>query len=406
MPFLFFLYIIAYIDRINVGFAGLEMTKELHFTDAVFGLGSGIFFAGYAVFGIPGAVLVEKWSARKLIAATMVIWGFVAMLSGFIQDAPQFYTMRLVLGVTEAGFFPGVIAYLGRWYRTRDRAKAVAMFMTAIPVSQFLAAPLSAALLRVHWMGLGGWRWLLILEGVPAVLAGIVSLKYLTDTPAEAAWLPEEEREWLAEEIAREQAAKPAQAKISIAAALRHRDILLLCIAYFGGTMGTYGLSLWTPKMIQRLGHLSSVETSLLSAIPALVGVPAMLLAGLLSDRSGERRWHCAVPRFVAGLAFVALALIPMSVPVSIALLGVATAGLLAGHPPLWAIPSTFLGAAAAAGGIGLINASGNLGGFVGPYLLGWFSQHTGAFTGGMLGMALGAFGSSTFVLLVRKSHT
>jgi MFS transporter, ACS family, tartrate transporter len=233
-----------------------------------------------------------------------------------------------------------------------------------------------------------------------------LSLRYLTDTPGEAQWLPVEEREWLAAEMAREQGAKSQQAKISIGAALRHRDILLLCLAYFGGTMGTYGLSLWTPKMIQRLGDLSSVQTALLSAIPALIAVPAMLLAGVLSDRSGERRWHCAVPRFIAGLAFVTLALVPMSVPVSIALLGVATAGLTAGYPSLWAIPSTFLGPAAAAGGIGLINASGNLGGFVGPYLLGWFSQHTGAFTGGMLGMAAGAFCSSTFVLLVRKQNT
>jgi ACS family tartrate transporter-like MFS transporter len=406
MPFLFFLYIIAYIDRINVGFAGLQMTSELHFTDSVFGLGSGIFFAGYAIFGIPGAVLVEKWSARKAIATTMVVWGIVAVASGFIQTASQFYSMRLILGITEAGFFPGVLAYLSRWYRARDRAKAVAMFMTAIPVSQFLAAPLSALLIHVTWFGLSGWRWLLILEGVPAVLAGIVSLYYLCDHPTLASWLRPEQRDWLTAEIAREQAAKPAQAKLNIAAALRNRDILILCAAYFGGTMGTYGLSLWMPKMIQRLGHLSSVETSLLSAIPALIGVPAMLISGYLSDRSGERRWHCAIPRFTAGLAFVVLALVPMGVPASLVLLGIATAGLLAGHPPLWAIPSTFLGAAAAAGGIGLINASGNLGGFAGPYMLGWFSQHTGAFLGGMLGMAAGAFSSAGFVLLVRKTRT
>ncbi len=404
MPFLFVLYIIAYIDRINVGFAGLQMTKELHFTDAVFGLGSGIFFAGYAIFGIPGAVLVEKWSARKAIAATMVVWGFVASASGFIQNEPQFYTMRLILGITEAGFFPGVIAFLSRWYRPRDRAKAVAMFMTAIPVSQFLAAPLSAALLRVSWLHLAGWRWLLILEGGPAIIAGIVSFFYLTDRPEDAAWLPAEERDWLTSEIARDHAAKPPRARFSVASALFHRDILILCVAYFGGTVGTYGLSLWMPKMIQRLGNLSVVQTSLLSAIPALVGIPAMLISGWLSDRSGERRWHCAVPRFTAGVAFVILALVPMGIPASLAFLGIATAGLLAGHPPLWAIPSSFLGAAAAAGGIGLINASGNLGGFAGPYMLGWFSQHTGAFLGGMLFMAAGAFSSAGAVLFVRKS--
>src|SRR5579864_3538059 len=202
MPFLFFLYIIAYIDRINISFAGLQMTGDLHFSDAVFGFGSGVFFAGYVLLGIPGAILVEKWSARKIIAATMLVWGFVASATGLIQTQSQFYAMRFALGVTEAGFFPGLITYLGHWYCPRDRAKAVAMFMAAIPVSKTIASPISAALLQVHWLNLAGWRWLLILEGAPALVFGLVTLKYLTDRPSQAQWLPAEERNWLNEELA------------------------------------------------------------------------------------------------------------------------------------------------------------------------------------------------------------
>ena len=197
MPFLFLLYIVAYIDRINISFAGLQMTEELGFSDAVFGFGSGIFFIGYVLLGIPGALLVEKWSARKAIATTMLIWGLVASATGLIHTRPEFYFMRFALGVTEAGFFPGVITYLGHWYRKEDRAKAVAMFMAAIPVSKLIAAPLSAALIKADWLGLAGWRWLLILEGAPALILGIVTLLYLTDRPRQAKWLSPEERDLL-----------------------------------------------------------------------------------------------------------------------------------------------------------------------------------------------------------------
>ena len=403
MPFLFALYIVAYIDRINVGFAGLQMTGELHFSDSVFGFGSGVFFVGYALLGIPGAVLIEKWSARKAIAATMLVWGFVASATGLIHSAPEFYAMRFALGVTEAGFFPGVIGYLSHWFRARDRARAVAMFMAAIPVSQVIAAPLSAGLMKINWLGLGGWRWLLILEGVPAIVAALVSLVYLADRPRDAKWLATDEREWLAAELAREQARKSTGKRMSLWDALRHRDVLLLALAYFGGTCGTYGLSLWMPKMIQRLGHMSVVKSSLLTAIPALVGVPAMLLNGWLSDRSGERRWHASVPRLIAAAGLATLAVATVNVPVALILLAVGTAGILAANPPIWAIPSSFLGSTAAAASIGLINSFGNLGGFAGPYLIGWFSSRTGAFSGGMWFIASASLMSALLVLQVRR---
>jgi ACS family tartrate transporter-like MFS transporter len=404
MPYLFLLYVVAYIDRINISFAGLQMTGELHFNDAVFGLGSGIFFIGYLLLGIPGAMLVEKWSARKAIAVTMLVWGAVASATGFIQTETQFYSMRFLLGVTEAGFFPGVITYLGHWYRAEDRAKAVAMFMAAIPVSSVIAAPVSAALIKVGWLGLSGWRWLLILEGAPAVICGIVSLLYLTDRPRQARWLNPDEREWLQSELDRENALKTGSSKGSLFNT--SRDVLLLSMAYFGGTAGQYGLGLWLPKILQRVGNLTAVHTALLTAIPAVVSVPAMLINGWHSDKTGERRWHAAIARILAGVALAAVPLAMTNVSLALILFSIASAGIVAAYAPLWAIPSSFLGSAAAAASIGVINSFGNLGGFAGPYLIGWFSSKTGEYVGGLLSVALLLISSGVFVLLVRSRKT
>lgn len=403
MPFLFLLYIVAYIDRINVSFAGLQMTGDLGFSDAVFGFGSGIFFVGYVLLGIPGAILVEKWSARKAIAATMLVWGCVASATGFIHTTSQFYAMRFALGVTEAGFFPGLITYLGHWYRPQDRAKAVAMFMAAIPVSKTIAAPLSAALLGVHWFGFAGWRWLLILEGVPAVVLGALTWMYLTDRPRQARWLAADERGWLVAALDAAGAQTAAGGQRSLWQALCHRDVLLLCAVYFGGTIGDYGLGLWLPKMLQRLGNLSASRTALLTAIPALISVPAMLLGGWHSDRSGERRWHTALPRWTAALGLAALALLNASVPLALVFFTIATCGIMAAYPSLWAMPTSFLGSAAAAASIGMINSFGNLGGFAGPYLIGWFSNRTGSFLGGTWTMVAGLFFSGLCAVLIRS---
>jgi ACS family tartrate transporter-like MFS transporter len=402
MPFLFLLYVIAYIDRINIGFAGLRMTDELGFSNAVFGFGSGIFFIGYVLLGIPGALLVEKWSARKAMAVTMIVWGCVASGTGLIHSKPEFYTMRFVLGVTEAGFFPGVITYLTHWYRPQDRAKAVAMFMAAIPMSQVIASPISAMLIKVNWLGLSGWRWLLILEGAPAVLCGFISWFYLTDWPRQARWLGAEEREFLSGELERESIQKAAAGRISLFQALRSRDVILLSLVYFGGTTGTYGLGLWMPKMLQRAGNLSAVATSWYTAIPALVAVPAMLICGWHSDRTDERRWHTAIPRFAGTVALVAAALLPVSLPAALILFAIAFSGLVAAYPSLWAIPTSFLGAAAAAGSIGMINSIGNLGGFYGPYTIGWLSDLTGSYAGGLWAVAAALFMSGVLVLFVR----
>ena len=406
IPFLFLLYVISYIDRINVGFAALQMTSDLHFTDAVFGFGSGIFFIGYFILGIPGAMLVEKWSARRTIAATLIAWGFIASSIGLIHTAHQFYTLRFVLGLAEAGFFPGVITYLNFWYCAQDRAKAVALFMTAVPISQVLASPLAAWLMRVHWMGLGGWRWLLILEGAPAVVGGLISWFYLTDRPRDAHWLKREEREWLIDDLAREHSRKTAATgKVSFFQAIRHRDVLLLAIAYFGGTVGSYGLGIWLPKILQRVGHLTIAKTALISGIPALIAVPIMILNGWNSDRTGERILHTAMPRILGAvaLALTATMLSYMSIPMALFLFAVATAGVVAAYPPLWAIPGSFLGGSAVAASIGMIGSIGNTGGFAGPYLIGALSTKTGSYAAGLWGVAAFMLMSGVLVLFVRK---
>jgi len=402
MPFLFVLYVVAYVDRINISFAGLQMTDALGFNDAVFGFGSGIFFFGYTLLAIPGAMMVERWSARKTMAATMVVWGLVASSTGFIHTKAEFYSMRLLLGVAEAGFFPGMITYLSHWYRTEDRARAVAIFMTAIPVSRVLASPVSAVLLRANWFGLPGWRWLLILEGAPAVVLGIASLLYLTDWPRQARWLSDEQRDWLLEEMKRENEEKQPSGRASFWEAMARRDVWFLCLAYFGGTTGEYGLSLWLPKILQRLGNLSAVRTALLTAIPSLTAIPAMVLWGARSDRTAERRWHAAIPRFVAGASLAAIAAQSLGVPAALAAFSVATAGIVAAYGPLWAIPTSILGSSAAAASIGLINAFGNIGGFAGPYIIGWFSSRTGEYAGGLWSVAAALVCSGVFALLVR----
>ena len=406
MPFLFFLYVISYLDRINVGFAGLQMTRELHFSDAVFGFGSGVFFVGYLILGIPGGIIVEKWSARKAMTATMLVWGVVASASGFTHSERQFYVMRFVLGMAEAPFLPGILTYLGHWYRPADRAKAVAMFMVAIPVAQAVASPLAAWLLQISWLGFSGWRWLLILEGAPAVLCAFVAWFFLTDRPHQAAWLAPDQRDWLATEIELGyRKTNPLQDKLSVWKTMRHPGVLLFCLAYVGGTTGSYGLNLWLPKILQKLGHLSIVETSLLAAIPAIVAIPAMLILGWNSDRARERRLHASIPRLLAGFAMAGVVLAGNNVLVALTLLSVATAGILGAYGPIWTIPNTFLSKSAVAASNGLITSVGNLGGFIGPFLVGYFSSRTGSYSAGLLGMGALVASCSVLVLPLGKWH-
>jgi MFS transporter, ACS family, tartrate transporter len=399
MPFLFGLFIVAYLDRANVGFAALRMSRELHFPDDVFGFGGGIFFLGYFLLEIPGTVLVEIWSARKWIARIMLTWGFLASATGWIHTAHQFYWLRFFLGVAEAGFFPGLVVYLSHWYRQEDRGKAVAMFMAAIPASQILGGPLAAILLRVHWLGYDGWRWLLTMEGVPAVALGIATLFYLTDRPEQARWLPREEREWLTAELERERASR---AHSSAWKALRNPNVLLLAAILLLGLAPNYGLSLWLPQMVQRLSVFGVSKVSLLAAIPYLCSLPLMLLTGWHSDRTGERKWHTVVPRLVSGAALTACFFFTQHIWLMVVMLSLATVGFYCAHPGFWPMPNLLLGRAAAAASIGMINSFGNLGGFLGPYAIGWLTRRTGDFRASMLVLALCAFASGLLVLRVR----
>jgi sugar phosphate permease len=401
MPFLFVLYIISYLDRVNLGYAALEMTRELGFSNEVFGFGAGIFFVGYFFLEIPSTILVELWSARKWIGRIMISWGLLASLTGLITSAHQLYWFRFFLGMAEAGFFPGIIVYLTHWFRSEDRAKAIAMFMVAIPISQIVGAPISGLLMRVHWWGYSGWRWLLILEGIPAVILGVATIFYLTDWPKDARWLCEEEQAWITGELEREKQAKKVETPLSVGRALRHRDVLRLTLAAFFALTTLYGFGFWLPKIVQRLSSGSVLQVTLLSGIPVLAALPAILLNGWHSDRSSERRWHAAMSLLAAAVLLVASQNVDRSVTLAMVILSGAAMGVYGYLPAFWSLPTTFLSDAAAAACIGLINSFGNLGGFVGNYAMGFLSDQTGSYAAGVVYLAVSALISALLILSI-----
>ena len=405
LPFLFLLYVGAFLDRVNVGYAGLQMTRELHFSSAVFGFGSGIFFVGYVLLEIPGTLLVEVWSARKWLARIMLSWGLIAALTGFVHTAQQFYWARFLLGVAEAGFFPGVIVYLTHWYRSAERARAVAVFMSAIPLSQVLGAPISAYLMRIDWFGLSGWRWLLILEGAPAILFGIATLMFLTDRPEQAKWLPDDERNWLVRELALEKELKEAAGRKSAWRSLADVNVALLTLSYLCGATTQYGFSLWLPKMFQRLSGYTPFYTTLITAIPYLVAWPAMLILGWNSDRTRERRLHVAIPMAVSGLALLGTQYSGSSVLWGITLFSIACIAINGRLPSFWALPTAFLGGTSAAAAIGVINCIGNLGGFFGPAVVGKLTDMTGTYVAGIVFLVGSAFVGALATLLIRRKQ-
>ncbi len=384
MPFLFILYVIAFLDRVNVSYAALQMTKDLGFSDRVFGLGAGIFFVGYFLLEIPGTIIVERWSARKWIARIMISWGIMAILMGFIHTSTQFYVVRFCLGLAEAGFFPGIIVYLGHWFRYEDRAKAVAFFMSALPISNLIGSPVSGLILGVNWLGLPGWRWVFILEGIPAVVFGLATIFYLTDWPRQARWLPEDEREWITVKLEEERQARKAARPMNLLQGFKQREVLLLLSVYFMTVTGYYGFTLWLPTVIKRMSGLSDLMVTFVAFLPYLCGLAAMLICGWTSDRTGERRWHTAIPPIVSGTGLLLAIAAGDSLALVVTMFCVVAAGGHAYLPSFWAIPTAFLTESAAAAAIGLINSVGNLGGFLGPHLVGYLSTATGSFKGGL----------------------
>lgn len=405
LPFLFLLYIVAFLDRVNVSFAGLDMTRDLNFSDRVFGLGAGIFFIGYVVFEIPGALLVERWSARKVIARILVTWGIVTLLVALVHSPGQFYAARFLLGAAEAGFFPGVLVYLTHWFRYEDRAKAAALFMAAIPVANVIGSPLAGAILNVHWGGWPGWRWLFVLEGIPAVILGIVTIYFLPDWPSEAKWLAAKEREWITEELAREKETKLRMRKVSIGAALRMPRVILLTLIYFLSVTGIYGFAVWFPTILKRATGFSNFTVTLLAALPYAAGAAAMLFNGWHSDRSRERRWHTAVPLFLGAGCLGGALFFREHAALAFGLMIVVGACTTAFLPSFWPLPTEFLAESAAAAAMGLINALGNLGGFLGPYAMGYLRTRTGSFAAGLMVLLACMGAAGMLVLLVPRRN-
>lgn len=405
VPFLFLLYIVAYLDRINVGFAALQMQQQLHFNDAVYGLGAGMFFAGYFFLQLPSNLVLERVGAKRWIALLMITWGVISSSMIFVTTPRSFYVLRFLLGSAEAGFFPGMILYIRNWFPPVARARTVARFMTAAPLSGVIGGPISGALLSLHdRAGLAGWQWLFLMEGLPAILLGVVVFVYLADRPENVHWLGEGRQAWLVETLAREREMCSAAGNAGFAAAFKSGKIWLLCFVYFGLTTVSYGVSLWLPNVIRSLSGVSNLVIGLLSAIPYVAAALAMVRVGLHSDRSGERRWHTTVPALAGALALGVAAYSRSTAP-SVAALSVAVLGVFAMCGPFWAMPTTLLGGTAAAAGIALINSFGNLGGFFGPYIVGLVKKATGDFKGGLLAIGGTLALSGLAVLLIRPER-
>ena len=381
LPFLFTLYIINYLDRTSVAYAAIGMSRDLRFSDRVFGMGAGIFFLSYVALQIPGALLVERWSARRMISATMITWGSLTALTGLVHTPAQLYLARFLLGAAEAGFFPGVIVYLSHWFMHEDRAKATGNFMAAIPISFVIGSPIAGWILGHRWFAVEGWRWLFVLEGMPAILLGIVAFFYLTDWPREATWLASEQRQWIGKKLSEE---KPDNAQaISMRQALGSRTILLLASVTFLNYFANYSFFFWFPTMLKRQSGFSDVNVGLLGALPYLALFIAMQVNGWHSDRCRERHWHTAVPLFIAATGFLGLVTQPRSIRLSLLLFTMACVGS-AYLPALWAIPTEILSQASAAAAVGMINAVGSVAGFAGPYLFGYLNTRTGSFSYGL----------------------
>jgi ACS family tartrate transporter-like MFS transporter len=391
LPFVFLLYLIAYIDRVNVSFANLRMSADLGFSDGVYGLGVGVFYIGYVLFEIPGAVIVERWSARKWIARIMVSWGLVSVATGFVHTAGQFYVIRFLLGVAEASFFPGMIVYLTHWFCVRDRSRAIACLYAAVPAASLVSSPLAGWLLGVHWLDLAGWRWLFVLEGVPAVVIGAITLRYLTDWPAQAKWLPQDEREWLTTELAAETQAKKKVHDHTIWEAFRDRRVLLLTAAWFMALSGSLGSVYWIPTFVKRMSGASDRSVTTLLILPALLGVFGMLWNGWHSDKTRERRWHAAMPLLIAGAMFALSTVSRGDARAAVGFVLLGSGCYFAFQPVCWALPTLILGESAAAATFGLINSMGQMGGFFGPKLIGFLNMRTHGVTAS-LGFIAGAY--------------
>jgi ACS family tartrate transporter-like MFS transporter len=400
LPFLFILYITNYLDRTSVAYAALGMSRDLGFSDRVFGLGAGIFFISYVALQIPGGLLVEHWSARRMISATMIAWGSLTALTGLVHTPGQLYLARFVLGAAEAGFFPGVIVYISHWFTHEDRAKATSNLMAAIPLSFVMGSPIAGWILGRQWFAVQGWRWLFVLEGMPAILLGAIAFFFLTDWPGEAAWLAPGQRQWIEQKLQEE---KPVSVdKKSVWQALGSRTILVLAAVTFLNYFVVYCFMFWFPTMLKRQSGFSDARVGLLGAIPYITVFVCMQVNGWHSDRYRERRWHSAVPMFIAAIGSLGLIAQPGSISIAMVfftLTAVANAYL----PTFWAIPTEILSETTAAAAVGMINALGSIAGFAGPYVFGYLRTQTGSYSSGLALMIVSALAGGFLILCTPK---
>jgi ACS family tartrate transporter-like MFS transporter len=404
IPFLFVLYVVAWLDRVNVGFAALQMNSDLGFSSAAFGFGSGVFFIGYCLFEVPSNLVLHRIGARRWIARIMMSWGVISIAMMFVGSPPAFYILRFLLGAAEAGFFPGIVYYLSHWYPEAQRARAIAAFMIAVPVSGVIGGPLSGALLQLNGtLGLAGWQWVFLVEGLPAILLGAIVLVYLTDRPEVAHWLEPVERDWLATKLRNERSVRSMRHTADILAALTNPTIWQLGILFLFAAIGFYGYSLWAPLVIKSLTGSSDLGTGvILGAISALT-IVFMVLNSAHSDHTDERPLHVAVPLLISGAGFIGCALLhePILAVFSLAMIPI---GHCAAYGPFWSMPTRFLTGAPAAAGIALVVTIANVGGFLGPTIIGAMKDRFGTHRPAFLLLAACAIIASLLALLLRRA--
>ena len=405
LPFVFLLYVIAQLDRNNIGIAALTMNQELAINSQQYGLIFGIFFFGYLLFEIPSNLLLHKIGARVWIARILISWGIVAMLTGFVHSVHQLYVVRFLLGLAEAGYFPGIVLYLTYWFPRREQARAFALLVMANPVATILGAPVSVLILdHVHWLGVSSWRWLLILEGAPAIACGVLTYFLLPSRPDEARFLSAEEKAQIREELGREERQKLAEHPYSLFQVLAGGRTWHLVLIYSGMMIGQYALTSWAPQLVKSLSpRYSNSMVGVLVAIPYLVGLAAMILVSSSSDRKLERRYHAAIPALMGGVGLLLLGT-TRSPAYSVTLLTLLAVGIYSFYGPFWALPSEFLTGFSAAAGIALVNCVGNLGGFVGPYMIGAIAMRTGNLHAGLALAGIPLFVSAILVLLLPRN--
>ncbi len=403
VPFLILCYFVAYLDRVNVGFAGPSMIKDLSFTQTVFGAGAGIFFIAYFLFEVPSNLALERFGARKWIARIMFTWGLISGATGFVWNDTSFYAIRVLLGIAEAGFFPGIIFYLTLWFPSIYRVRIVGWFMFAIPISTVIGAPISGLVLGLDGIaGLKGWQWLFVVEAAPALLMSVAVWVYLTDRPADARWLEPDERRWLADRLDAERRHRESFLKLDVLRSLLNTRVLALGLVYLGLVTPNYGIGFFLPQIVKAFGGLSNFEVGLVNAFPYAVGAIGMVLWGYHSDAVRERKWHAAIPTAMIAVGFVAAALLndPYLKMIAIA---VAAFGIFAVLPVFWTLPTALLSGAAAAAGIAAINSIGNLGGYFGPQIFGIIKDASHSDFGGLLFLAAAA--AIAVVLILALGH-